>query len=80
MGEEQEWTYGLITRYNVYWRDLIDAMVIALVKELQGHSYGIPTIGDPATSEPLSTGSDIALAKLWTRSHLSHLGLRWSPP
>ena len=34
MGEEQEWTYGLITRYNVYWRDLIDAMVIALVKEV----------------------------------------------
>ena len=36
MGEEQEWTYGLITRYNVYWRDLIDAMVIALVKEVAG--------------------------------------------
>ena len=36
MGEEQEWTYGLITRYNVYWRDLIDAMVITLVKEVAG--------------------------------------------
>jgi len=30
-----------------------------------------------ATSEPLSTGSDIALARLWTRSHQSHLGLKW---
>ena len=46
-------------------------------RRLQGHSYGIPTIGDPATSEPLPTGSDIALVKLWTRSHQSHLGLRW---
>jgi len=27
---------GLITRYNVYWRDLIDAMVISLVKEVAG--------------------------------------------
>ena len=36
MGKEQEWTYGLITRYNVYWRDLIDAIVIALVKEVAG--------------------------------------------
>jgi len=36
MGEEQDWTYGLITRYNVYRRDLIDAMVIALVKEVAG--------------------------------------------
>ena len=34
--KEQEWTYGLITRYNVYWRDLIDAMVITLVKEVAG--------------------------------------------
>ena len=36
MGKEQEWTYVLITRYNVYWRDLIDAIVIALVKEVAG--------------------------------------------
>ena len=46
-------------------------------RRLQGHSYGIPTIGDPATSEPLLMGSGIALVKLWTRSHKSHLGLRW---
>ena len=38
------------------------------------------TIGDPATSEPLPTGSDIALVKLWTRSHQSHLGLGGSSP
>ena len=46
-------------------------------RRLQGHSYGIPTIGDPVTSKPLFMGSDIALVKLWTRSHKSHLGLRW---
>ena len=49
-------------------------------RRLQGHSYGIPTTGDPATSEPLPTGSDIALAKLWSRSHSPIGGIDASSP
>ena len=76
---EQGWTYGLITRYNVYRRDLIDAMVIALVKEVAGTLLWNTDHRGPATSEPLLMGSGIALVKLWTRSHRSHLGLKWFP-
>jgi hypothetical protein len=32
--DEDKWTPHLLARYNVYWRGLIDAMVVGLVKQV----------------------------------------------
>jgi hypothetical protein len=34
--DEDKWTPHLLARYNVYWRGLIDAMVVGLVKQVAG--------------------------------------------
>jgi hypothetical protein len=65
IGNDVEWTPHQLARYNVYWRDLIDAMVVSLVKEVAGALLDNCTIREnPATPHPFSRGTSKAPADM----------------
>ena len=65
IGNDVEWTPHQLARYNVYWRDLIDAMVVSLVKEVAGALLDNCTIREnPAPPHSLSRGTSKAPAEM----------------
>ena len=65
IGNDVEWTPHQLARYNVYWRDLIDATVVSLVKEVAGALLDNCTIREnPAPPHPLSRGTSKAPAEM----------------